>query len=75
VVVVEVESQSMTYLVPFVYIEIKSKDPDVKDEDADTSPAGEVTSEDRIVFDLQTLVQNDEDEGSKHDDGCPNSKP
>jgi hypothetical protein len=46
VVVVEVESQSMTYLVPFVYIEIKSKDPDVKDEDPDTSPAGKVTSED-----------------------------
>lgn len=65
--VVEVKSQPMTDFVFLKEIEVESQHPNVKNKNTDSSPNWKVSSENRVIFDVQIFVLNDEYKDAQHD--------
>ena len=57
--IVELEDESVGDFVLFVHVHIEAKYPDVKDEDGDSAPSGEVSGECAVL--LQSDIVNDDD--------------
>ena len=72
--VLKIEDQSMTDLIPLEIIEIKSKDPYVEYKKSRSSPSGKVSRELRVVFHCQVISFNYENKCCQHYDAGSHPK-
>lgn len=72
--VIEFEDEPMTNFVFLKAVEIESKNPNVQNEYCDSSPSWKISGENGVIFDIQPLIEDDEDKCSKYDEARSNSE-
>ena len=70
--IIELEGQTMTDFILFEAIEIESKHPDVEYEDGHSTPSRKVSGKNRIIFNAEAHMNNNEDKDSKDNQASSN---
>jgi len=73
VVIIELKDQTMTDFIFLETIQIEAQYPNIKDKDSCASPSWKVTGENWSILNALASIDDNENNGAKHNDTGPNT--